>query len=392
MISPHGNKLINKLASENEKKALEDKAEKLTRIDIAYRNSTDCEMIANGVFSPLEGFMNRKDAESVINKMELANGTIWSVPIVLPVSLEISDKLNPDQEVALYDEENTLIAIMRVEDKFTLDLEKYCQNIFKTTETQHPGVKVVKEAGNNYIGGEIIKLINRPQRENIDLEYYRDPALIRKMFEEKGWKTIVAFQTRNPIHRAHEYIIKTAMEPFDGALIHPLVGETKSDDIPADVRMKCYEVLVDNYFSKNNTMVTVLPTTMRYAGPREAVHHMIMRKNYGCTHMIIGRDHAGVGNYYGTYEAQEFVSKVVEKLGITPIMLEHSFYCLKCESMASQKTCPHPKEDHVFLSGTKVRELLREGNRPPKEFSRVEVADILIEWATNESKKEAVVS
>lgn len=384
MISAHGGQLINKIASEKEIKTLEEKAKTLTRIDIAYRNSTDCEMIANGCFSPLEGFMCKYDAESVINKTELADGTVWAIPIVLPVKKEISKSFNVGQDIALYDEENKLIAIMDVADKYTLDLENYCNKVFKTTDTNHPGVKVVMDAGNSFIGGEIT-LVNRPKREELNNEYYRDPLTTREYFRQKGWKTIVAFQTRNPIHRAHEYIIKTAMEPFDGLMIHPLVGETKSDDIPANARMECYEVLIDNYFNKDRTFLSALPTTMRYAGPKEAIHHMIMRKNYGCTHMIVGRDHAGVGNYYGTYEAQEIVDKYKDKLGIQAIKLEHSFYCTKCESMASQKTCPHTKENHVFLSGTKVREMLQNAQRPPKEFSRAEVADILIKWATKEN-------
>ena len=383
MINPHGGKLVNKIATEEEKEQLLEKIKFLTKIVVPDRYVSDCEMIANGGFSPLEGFMCKEDAENVINNLHLKNGLIWSIPIVLPIPQEIFDSLKIGDEVALFDKNDRPIALMVIEDKFNLDLENYCKNVFKTTDIEHPGVKVVKNAGNNFIGGEIVRLINRPLREGIDEKYYLDPSEVREIIKNKGWKRVVAFQTRNPIHRAHEYIIKVALEPMDGVMIHPLVGETKPDDIPANVRMQCYETLINNYFNKEKVNLSVLPASMHYAGPREAIHHMLMRKNYGATHMIIGRDHAGVGDYYGTYEAQEFVDKYSDELGIQPLKFEHSFYCKKCENMASAKTCPHPKEDHVHLSGTKVRAMLREGKRPPKEFSRPEVADILIKWATS---------
>ncbi len=383
MINPHGGKLVNKIATEEEKEQLLEKIKSLTKIVIPDRYVSDCEMIANGGFSPLEGFMCKEDAENVINNLHLKNGLIWSIPIVLPIPEEIFNSLKIGDEVALFDKNDRPIALMVIEDKFNLDLENYCQNVFKTTDIEHPGVKVVKSAGNNFIGGEIVRLINRPVREGINERYYLDPVEVREIIKNKGWKRVVAFQTRNPIHRAHEYIIKVALEPMDGVMIHPLVGETKPDDIPANVRMQCYETLINNYFNKEKVNLSVLPASMHYAGPREAIHHMLMRKNYGATHMIIGRDHAGVGDYYGTYEAQEFVDKYANELGIQPLKFEHSFYCKKCENMASAKTCPHPKEDHVHLSGTKVRAMLREGKRPPKEFSRPEVADILIKWATS---------
>ncbi|MCX7759832.1 MAG: sulfate adenylyltransferase [Hydrogenothermaceae bacterium] len=383
MLNPHGGKLINKIATEEERKDLIEKAEKLKKIVIADRYVSDCEMIANGGFSPLNGFLTKEDAEEVINNIHLKNGLLWSIPIVLPIPEDIFKDVKIADEVALYDKNNRPIAIMLIEDKFKLDIENYCRNIFNTTDIEHPGVKVVKSSGSNFIGGEIIRLLNRPVREGIDEKYYLDPAQVRENIKKRNWKNIVAFQTRNPIHRAHEYIIKVALELMDGVLIHPLVGETKPDDIPANVRMKCYEVLIDNYFNKEKVHLSVLPASMHYAGPREAVHHMLIRKNYGATHMIIGRDHAGVGNYYGTYEAQEFVEQLKDELGIQPLKFEHSFYCTKCENMAFSKTCPHSKEDHLHLSGTKVRAMLREGKRPPKEFSRLEVADVLIKWAIN---------
>lgn len=380
MIEPHGGTLINQIAKGKEKEELIKQAQKFYKINIQDRFVSDCEMIAIGGFSPLTGFMDKDTAISVIEKMKLPGGIIWSIPILLPISKSDKSKIKNGDKVILQDKYDRIIAIIEVSEKFTLDLENYCQKVFKTTEIAHPGVKAVKEAGNYFLAGDI-KLINRPLREKIDKNYFKDPLQTRKEFREKGWNSIIAFQTRNPIHRAHEYLIKCALEITDGAFIHPLVGETKPDDVPANVRMQCYETIIENYFNQEKTMLTVLPTAMRYAGPKEAIHHMIMRKNYGCTHMIIGRDHAGVGDYYGTYEAQELVDKVSEQLGIVALKFEHSFYCKKCENMATKKTCPHLADAHVFLSGTKVRKMLKDGEKPPKEFSRPEVAEVLLKWA-----------
>jgi len=384
VIKPHGGKLVNRLATSEEREELIKKMETLPKIFAGDRYVGHCEMIAIGGYSPLKGFMTKEEAEAVIKDVHLPSGLLWSIPIVLPVKEELWKSLKIGDEVAIYDKHNRPIAVIVVEDKYTLDLDFYCENVFKTTDENHPGVAFVKSAGNHFIGGELLRLVNRPIRDGIDESYYQDPVQVRKVIEEKGWKRIVAFQTRNPIHRAHEYIIKCALETMDGALIHPLVGETKKDDIPAPVRMKCYEALINNYFNKNRVHLSVLPAPMHYAGPREAVHHMLMRKNYGCTHMIIGRDHAGVGDYYGTYEAQEFVDQFVDELEIQPLKFEHAFYCTICENMATSKTCPHPKDAHIHLSGTKVRAMLREGKKPPKEFSRPEVANILIAWIQSE--------
>ena len=378
MIEPHGGKLINKCAEGKEREQLLEKAKGLLHIEVPFRYLSDCEMIAIGGYSPLKGFMPKDEVMSVLENVSLTDGTVWSIPIVLPVSSRIASDIAVGDEIVL-SEGNRPIALLKVEEKYSLDKEYYCQKVYKTVDINHPGVKWFMESGDVFLAGEIT-LLNRPKRE-VDERYYLDPKDVRAEFKKRGWKTIVAFQTRNPIHRAHEYLIKCALEAMDGALIHPLVGETKPDDIPAPVRMKCYEVLIDNYFNKEKILLSVLPASMRYAGPREAVHHMIMRKNYGCTHMIIGRDHAGVGNYYSTYEAQEFVDKFVDKLGIQPVKFEHAFYCKKCENMATTKTCPHPKEEHVFLSGTKVRAMLREGIKPPKEFTRPEIAEVLVRWA-----------
>ncbi len=380
MIEPHGGKLVNRLMAEEKKKEILDNLDNYFKLKIANRYVSDCEMIAIGGFSPLTGFMGKEEAESVIEKMELSNGLLWGIPIVLPVDEKTAAEFSEGDEIILLDQADRPIALMKVGEKFSLDKENYAQKVYKTTDVDHPGVKALMEAGDVFVGGDI-ELINRPVRENIDESYFQDPAQTRAEFEKRGWKTVVAFQTRNPIHRAHEYLIKTALESNDGILIHPLVGETKPDDIPADVRMRAYEVLLDNYFNKERVHLSVLPAAMHYAGPREAIHHMLMRKNYGCTHMIIGRDHAGVGDYYGTYEAQEMVDRFADKLGIQPIKFEHSFYCTRCENMATSKTCPHGSEDHVFLSGRQVRAMLREGKKPPKEFTRPEVAEVLMEWA-----------
>jgi sulfate adenylyltransferase len=380
MNQPHGGKLVNKIANDARKKELEAKAKNLFQLTIEDRYAADVEMIAIGAFSPLEGFMGKADSESVIEKMELTNGLAWGIPILLPAG-DKYDAIKQGEEIALLDKTGRVLGIMKVDEKFELDLQNLSQKCFKTIEDKHPGVAVFLKAGNKFISGPL-EMVNRPLRkEDIKEKYYLDPSETRAEFERRNWKTIVAFQTRNPIHRAHEYLIKCAQEIVDGALIHPLVGETKSDDIPAPVRMKCYEVLIENYFNPDNTHLSVLPTAMRYGGPREAINHTLLRKNYGCTHMIIGRDHAGVGGYYGTYEAQQLMEKIGPKMGMEILKFEHTFWCNNTDSMASNKTAPK-NPDIVSLSGTKVREMLANGQRPPQEFSRPLVADILIAWAT----------
>ncbi|MBA3649484.1 MAG: sulfate adenylyltransferase [Chitinophagales bacterium] len=380
MNQPHGGTLVNRYATDKRRDELEKNMASKFQLTIEDRYGADVEMIAIGAFSPLTGFMGKADSESVIENMELTNGLSWGIPILLPAGDKF-DQLREGEEIALLDKTGRTLAIMMVNEKFELNLDTLCQKCFKTTDDKHPGVKAILNGGNKFIAGDL-EMVNRPLRnETIDEKYYLDPSETRAEFEKRNWKTIVAFQTRNPIHRAHEYLIKCAQEIVDGALIHPIVGETKSDDIPAPVRMKCYEALISNYFNSNNTMLSVLPTAMRYAGPREAINHTVIRKNYGCTHMIIGRDHAGVGTYYGTYEAQEMMDKVADKIGMQILKFENTFWCINTESMASSKTAPKDPE-MVSLSGTKVREMLRDGQRPPKEFSRPEVADILIEWAT----------
>ncbi len=382
MIKPHGGTLINRYVEEPERSSLIEKAGGLPKIVLDDKNISDLEMISSGAMSPLTGFLKKDDYQSVVETMHLANGVVWSIPITLAVGEEKANELKSADQAALYDDAGHLLAVMDVEEIYTYDKENEAEKVYRTKDGEHPGVSYVYAQGDFLVGGQI-HMLNKPNHSDF-LEFRLDPAQTRAKFEENGWDTIVAFQTRNPIHRAHEYLQKCALEIVDGLLIHPLVGRTKSDDISAEIRMKSYLVLMEKYYPSNRTMLSVFPAAMRYAGPREAIFHALVRKNYGCTHFIVGRDHAGVGNYYGTYDAQHIFKEFTrEELDITPLFFEHAFYCKECGNMASAKTCPHDGSSHVFLSGTKVREMLRKGERPPAEFSRPEVADVLIEGMKN---------
>ena len=376
LIPPHGGSLVDRVATGDEAQALAGKARSLPKLALSVRSLSDLEMIAVGAFSPLAGFMARRDYEGVVKEMHLAGGLAWSLPITVSAGREEARGLEGKQ-VALTDEAGEALAVMDVAEAFDYDKQREARLVYRTEEEAHPGVAALYAQSEVLLGGPV-RLFKRQQHGDF-LQHRRDPKETRAAFAQRGWKTVVGFQTRNPVHRAHEYIQKCALETVDALLLHPLVGATKDDDIPAAVRMACYEALLEGYYPNDRVLLSVLPAAMRYAGPREAIFHALVRKNYGCSHFIVGRDHAGVGSYYGTYDAQRIFGEFrPEELGITPMFFENSFYCRACGSMGTAKTCPHGDEEHVSLSGTRVRQLLAQGEMPPPEFSRPEVARILI--------------
>jgi sulfate adenylyltransferase len=366
LIEPHGGVLADRSG------ARPDDLDSLGVVTLASREISDLGMIASGALSPLEGFMGEEDYERVVVEMRLASGLPWALPVCLAV-----EEAPQGDRVALADETGRKLAVLEVAEVYDYDKDREAENCFRTKDEAHPGVERLYAQKPKYLAGRVT-VFERPQPEFAELAL--DPRDTRAAFAERGWRRVVGFQTRNPIHRAHEYLTKVALETVDGLLIHPLVGDTKGDDVPADVRVACYRTLIDDYYPADRVLLSAFPAAMRYAGPREAVWHAICRKNYGCSHFIVGRDHAGVGDYYGTYDAQLIFDEFEpHELDIEPMFFEHTFWCKACGSMASAKTCPHGKEQHVFLSGTKVRELLANGEVPPEEFTRPVVAEVLIE-------------
>ncbi len=387
LIPPHGGTLINRFADAVRARELTSAASGLPKITLTTKQACDLEMIATGAFSPLDGFVGKADFESICREARLANGTVWPIPITLAVDDATKAGLSEGAQAALFHGDGTLLAVIDVQEIYPHDKKLEIPNVFRTEDEAHPGVQAVLDEGPWLVGGPIHVITVTPQVEPGEqfTEFRLPPVKTREAFAAKGWKTITAFQTRNPVHRAHEYLTKCALEICDGVLIHPLVGETKPGDIPADVRMACYQVLIDNYYVADCTMLSVMPGAMRYAGPREAILHALVRKNYGCSHFIVGRDHAGVGDYYGTYDAQNIFDQfTTDEIGIVPLKFEHAAWCNACEGMTSSRTCPHGPKEKEFLSGTKVREMLQAGQCPPQEFSRPEVGEILINWATAE--------
>ncbi len=366
LIAPHGGDMTTCTGERP------DGLDLLETLTLTSRELSDLDMLASGALSPLQGFMGRDDYESVLESMRLASGLPWALPVCLAaVGMPKGDR------VALADEAGRKYAVLDIEDVYEYDKEREARQAFRTTDAAHPGVARLYDQADLYVAGRVT-VFDRVEPPFPQLA--KDPGETRAAFADRGWRRVVGFQTRNPIHRAHEYLTKVALETVDGLLVHPLVGDTKSDDVPAETRVECYRVLLDGYYPADRVVLSAFPAAMRYAGPREAIWHAICRKNYGCSHFIVGRDHAGVGDYYGTYDAQLIFDEFEpHELDIEPMFFEHSFWCRVCGSMASAKTCPHGSGEHVFLSGTKVREMLSAGELPPQEFSRPEVAEALIE-------------
>lgn len=381
LVPPHGGELKPLLLEGEELVQAQKAAESMPQVRLSSRETSDLIMLAVGAFSPLDGFMVQKDYDGVVENMHMADGTLWPMPITLAVTTERAETLSVGDQIALIDDESgELMGSMIIQDKFKYDKKNEAIKVFRTDDGAHPGVAKIYAQGDVYLGGPV-KVFSEGSYPELYKEHYARPAETRVMFQELGWHTVGAFQTRNPIHRSHEYVTKIAMEVCDGVFIHPIVGKLKSDDIPANVRIECYEVLLENYYPKNRVVMKVYPMEMRYGGPREAVLHAVFRQNYGCSHLIVGRDHAGVGSYYGPFDAQTIFEEIPEgELHITTLNIDWTFWCHKCDGMASMKTCPHGKDDRVLISGTAVREMLGNGQKPPKEFSRPEVADILIKY------------
>ena len=351
------------------------RASRLPAIELNSRAASDLLLLATGGFSPLEGFTDFKTSSGIVEDMRLGDGTIWPFPILLQTEAAPAKSVRPGSEVALK-VNGEPVAFLEVEEAFAIPHQEWAKKLFGTTEAAHPGVAGFLSGGDFSLAGKV-QWFGDAAVLGLD-EYWLTPKETRAEMAKRGWKTVAGFQTRNPVHRAHEYVLRTALEVTDGLLLHPLVGETRPEDIPADVRMRCYRALLDEYLPREHVLFSVLPAWMRYGGPREAVLHAVVRRNFGCTHFLVGRDHAGVGGYYGPYDAQHLLRSLAgEGLGIEPICFDEVFYCRRCSSMASKRTCAHPVADHLILSGTEVRRRLREGLALPEEFTRPQVAAIL---------------
>ncbi len=373
---PHGGRLIQRVLEGRAREEWLQRAGRFPRVRLNSRQLSDAELIAVGAFSPLEGFMDSRDYASVLASERLANGLPWTIPVTLPVTADQARDIGGAEEVALVDSEDQIAAVLHLQEIFRCDREEEARRVLLTTSQAHPGVRYLEATGEHCLAGPI-GLLRRPDRGPL-ANHTLDPKETRFLFQHRGYRTVVGFQTRNPVHRAHEYILRCALETTDGLLVHPLVGDTREEDVPAAVRLQCYLALLRTSFPARRTVLSLYPAAMRYAGPREAIFHAIARKNYGCTHFIVGRDHAGVGDFYGPYDAQKkFGEFEPDELGITPLFFDATFYCRRCGQMASEKTCDHGPEDRLILSGTKVRELLSSGQDLPREFTRPEVAEIL---------------
>jgi sulfate adenylyltransferase len=382
VIRPHGGTLVDRVLRGEMREAVRERAGGMNKVPLDAMGLSDLELLATGALSPLVGFMRKADYERCVDEMRLANGVVWSIPVTLAVDQGVADGIREGQEIALC-EGDRVLALMEVAEKYPYNRqvkEHEAREVYQTTTETHPGVARLYQRGDVLLGGHVW-LVDWPSAVRTEFpELRHTPVQTRRMFARRGWRSVVGFQTRNPIHRAHEYLQKTALEIVDGLFVHPLVGETKGDDIPADVRIASYQAILRDYYPADRVLLGVFPAAMRYAGPREAVFHAIARKNYGCTHFIVGRDHAGVGDYYGTYDAQHIFDQFSqEEIGIVPFKFEYAFFCKKCGGVVSAKTCPHDQDDWIYLSGTQVREMLRRGEMLPKEFTRPEVARVLLE-------------
>lgn len=388
-IIPHGGGvLVDRILEESDRKEALVQIASLPVIVMNSREAADFDMLANGSFSPLTGFMTEKNYTSCLNDMKLADGTLWPLPVTLAVTSEQAQELKPGLLCSLKsDTDAEILGDILVEDIYTYDKTAECQAAFGTTDANHPGVAKVLDQKPVYVGGQIRAYGQSAYADKFP--EYASPKDVRTAIEQSGWETIAAFQTRNPIHRAHEYLTKVALEICDGILIHPIVGALKEGDIPAEVRLDCYRELLDKYYPKDRVLLKVYPMEMRYAGPKEAILHAIIRQNFGCTHLIVGRDHAGVGNYYGPFDAQRiFYTLPSGALAIDILRFDWTFWCNECGGIASTKTCPHDASHHFKVSGTELRRMLSEGKHPPVEITRPEVADILIKYYQTIASKE----